>query len=132
MRSATSSSRSSFSRAWALFGFGLVLSCAPSPAYSQSAQFEPDKTYSVSGAELNSLQAELQLAKNQLADLRSKNEELQKDSASKQQALTALQTQLTQVSSSFKASQNEALATEVKVVVTVALAALATGYVLHR
>lgn len=84
----------------------LSLSLA-SPLWSQS--FDPDETYQVKGAQLNKLSQDLQTAKSELETLRTKNEQLEKDSESKGKALTALQERLTMVSQSFQTSQNEAL-----------------------
>ena len=87
---------------------GFVLFCGvPSPSWSQA--FEDSATYQVKGAELNKLSEDLQTAKSELATLQTRNEQLEKDSASKAKALAELQTQLTTVSTSFQKSQNEAL-----------------------
>jgi len=104
-----------------LFSLLLVLS---SSLYGQS--FEPSAVYEVTGTELNKLESDLKTAQSELETLRIRNEQLvkdseklrtelaalSKDSESKEKALTELQAQLKTASSSWQASQNEALSRE--------------------
>lgn len=111
--------------------FGLLLFLVLSaPCFSQS--FEDSKVYQVSGTELNALQRDLQIAKNELETLKIKNEQLVRDSENKAKALEELQVQLTMVSKSSRESQNEVLKNELIIGGGYLLTGLAIGYIVHR
>lgn len=88
--------------------FILALLCSPALA-SFGQSFDPGKIYPVSGADLNRLELDLKTAKIELETLRIRNEQQEKDSESKENALIELETRLTTASQSWRESQNEAV-----------------------
>jgi septal ring factor EnvC (AmiA/AmiB activator) len=112
----------------ALWLCGFALLCgAPSLSWCQdsSPSFDPAKVYQVTGAQLNRLNEDLQTAKKALADSQAQNEQLQRDSDSKQKALDALQAQLQTASLSLKRYEDRTVADEWKIGVVSFLAGAA-------
>lgn len=118
---------------WALLG---LLWSVPSFCFSQS--FDPAKTYQVPGSTLNRLENDLKTAQGELLNSKALNEQLQagnaqlltmtaslseqlakessarqEDSKRKQEALTALQTQLQTASESLKKYERQTLIAEI-------------------
>lgn len=89
---------------------GLFLS-ASSFCFSQS--FEDGKTYQVTGLQLNRLERDLTTAKEESGILRTRNEQLEKDSENKVKALTDLTVQLQTASQSLKKSEEQTLVNEI-------------------
>ena len=103
---------------------GFALLCG-APSLSWCQDFKDSEVYQVSGAQLNKLQADLLTAKKELETLQTENAQKVKD-------LDALQAQLQTVSTSFKTSQNEALATDIKIGAACLLTGAAIGWLAHH
>ena len=96
------------------------------PCFSQD--FQPEKVYQVTGAQLNKLTQDFKIAEKALRDSQAENETLRKQSNDKLVILEGVQKQLQTVSRSFETLQTETLINEIKI----GLLSFASGVILFE